>query len=95
MTTRRSFLGGMAGILASGFAPAAVGSGILMPVKKIALASFDDLRLYGGARGGGKQNVRLLELIQNSYHGGVDMANGPSRSAFFIMRGDRWEPFDL
>jgi len=33
MTTRRSFL---ASILAAGMAPAAVGSGILMPVKKIA-----------------------------------------------------------
>lgn len=32
MTTRRSFL---ASILAAGMAPAAVGSGILMPVKKI------------------------------------------------------------
>lgn len=32
---RRSFLGGLGGILAAGFAPAAVGSGILMPIKKI------------------------------------------------------------
>lgn len=32
---RRSFVGGLASILAAGFAPAAVGSGILMPVKKI------------------------------------------------------------
>lgn len=36
MTTRRSFL---AGILAAGFAPAAIGSGILMPVKTIAVPS--------------------------------------------------------
>ncbi|MGE4243704.1 twin-arginine translocation signal domain-containing protein [Ramlibacter sp.] len=34
MTTRRSFL---AGILAAGVAPAAVGSGILMPVRKIVM----------------------------------------------------------
>jgi hypothetical protein len=33
-TTRRGFL---AGILASGFAPAAIGSGILMPVKQLLL----------------------------------------------------------
>jgi hypothetical protein len=33
MTTRRSFLGA---ILAAGVAPAAIGSGILMPVRKIA-----------------------------------------------------------
>jgi hypothetical protein len=33
MTTRRSFLGA---ILAAGVAPAAIGSGILMPVKRIA-----------------------------------------------------------
>ena len=32
---RRGFLKGMAGILASGFAPAVVGSNILMPVKTI------------------------------------------------------------
>jgi hypothetical protein len=35
MTTRRGFLAGLAGILASGFAPAAVGSQVLMPVRKI------------------------------------------------------------
>lgn len=38
MTTRRGFLGA---ILAAGVAPAAVGSGILMPVKKIAFPEFD------------------------------------------------------
>jgi hypothetical protein len=32
MTTRRSF---MASILAAGFAPAAIGSGVLMPVRRI------------------------------------------------------------
>lgn len=32
---RRNFLGGMAGILAAGFAPAAIGSGVLMPARKI------------------------------------------------------------
>lgn len=32
---RRTFLSGMAGILASGFAPAVVGSGVLMPVRTI------------------------------------------------------------
>ncbi len=35
MTTRRGFL---AGILAAGFAPAAIGSGILMPVKQLLLS---------------------------------------------------------
>lgn len=35
MTTRRTFLGGLAGILASGIAPAAAASGVLMPVRKI------------------------------------------------------------
>lgn len=35
--TRRGFLKGMAGILAAGFAPAAIGSDILMPIKKIVL----------------------------------------------------------
>lgn len=37
MSTRRGFL---AGILAAGFAPAAIGSGVLMPVKKIALPAW-------------------------------------------------------
>lgn len=32
---RRNFITGMAGILASGFAPSVVGSGVLMPVRKI------------------------------------------------------------
>jgi hypothetical protein len=31
---RRVFLTGMAGILASGFAPAAIGSSVLMPVRR-------------------------------------------------------------
>jgi hypothetical protein len=35
MTTRRGFLAGLSGILAAGFAPAAIGSGVLMPVRKI------------------------------------------------------------
>lgn len=35
---RRSFLTGLAGILASGVAPAAVGSSVLMPVRKIVRA---------------------------------------------------------
>jgi hypothetical protein len=38
MTTRRTFLSGLAGILASGFAPAAVGSQVLMPVRKVAMS---------------------------------------------------------
>ncbi len=42
MTTRRSFL---SSILAAGMAPAAVGSGILMPVKKI-IAPIPDLFVY-------------------------------------------------
>ena len=33
--SRRGFLQGMAGILAAGVAPAAIGSNILMPVKKL------------------------------------------------------------
>jgi hypothetical protein len=35
---RRSFLGGLAGCLAAGFAPAAVGSNILMPTKRLLVA---------------------------------------------------------
>lgn len=32
---RRAIIGGLAGILAGGFAPAAIGSGVLMPIRKI------------------------------------------------------------
>lgn len=32
---RRNFISGLAGILASGFAPASVASGVLMPVRRI------------------------------------------------------------
>lgn len=38
MTTRRGFLGGLAGVLAAGFAPAAIGSGVLMPVRQVVTA---------------------------------------------------------
>lgn len=34
-TTRRNFLKGIAGILAAGVAPAAIGSGILMPIRQL------------------------------------------------------------
>lgn len=37
MIGRRGFLGGLSAILASGFAPAAVGSDVLMPVRSIIL----------------------------------------------------------
>jgi hypothetical protein len=43
MTTRRGFLGGLAGVLAAGFAPAAIGSGVLMPVRKIVAPSYTDV----------------------------------------------------
>jgi hypothetical protein len=42
MTTRRGFLGGLAGVLAAGFAPAAIGSQVLMPVRKIAQVTIGD-----------------------------------------------------
>lgn len=32
---RRNFMGGLAGILASGYAPASVASGVLMPVRQL------------------------------------------------------------
>lgn len=35
MMNRRGFIGGLAGILAAGHAPASIGSGVLMPVKKV------------------------------------------------------------
>uniref|UniRef100_A0A6M3IXT4 Uncharacterized protein n=1 Tax=viral metagenome TaxID=1070528 RepID=A0A6M3IXT4_9ZZZZ len=44
--SRRAFLKGMAGILASGIAPAAIGSGILMPVRTIWRPD-DEILTYG------------------------------------------------
>ena len=35
VASRRGFLKGMAGILAAGVAPAAIGSGILMPIRNL------------------------------------------------------------
>jgi len=46
--SRRGFLRGMAGILAAGFAPAVIGSGVLMPVRKIITSTNP---LFGGDRG--------------------------------------------
>ena len=37
---RRSFITGMAGILAAGYAPAFVGSSVLMPVRKVRVAEW-------------------------------------------------------
>ena len=42
---RRGFLKGMAGILASGFAPALLPSGILMPVRKLILPEISGFSL--------------------------------------------------
>lgn len=44
---RRSFLAGMTGILASGIAPAAIGSGILMPSRKIIVPE-PSIQVYSG-----------------------------------------------
>ena len=48
MTTRRSF---MASILAAGFAPAAIGSGVLMPVRRIVEPLYEDTPLRPGMLG--------------------------------------------
>jgi hypothetical protein len=48
--SRRGFLGGLAGILAAGVAPAAVGSGILMPVRQV-IAPRPDVLTYDYGRG--------------------------------------------
>lgn len=44
--SRRGFLRGMAGILASGFAPAVIGSGVLMPVRAIWRPDHDNVLAY-------------------------------------------------
>jgi len=81
---RRSFLGGLAAILACKVAPAAVGSGVLMPVKEITLATYDDIRLYGGTRGGGMSDLRAYGGARRGYKVMVDPA-GQAGSMGFIM----------
>lgn len=46
---RRQFLKGLAGILAAGFAPAAIGSGILMPIKPRVFVPTFEVAGAGGA----------------------------------------------
>lgn len=67
---RRSFLGGLAGILACGFAPPAVDSRVLMPVKVLELPERDIVRFYGGARGGGK-NAILMDRWQHAFDAAI------------------------
>lgn len=57
---RRGFL---AGILASGFAPAAVGSGVLMPVRRILLPGDLTIGLISHAR-----SRALLEAAERAAH---------------------------
>lgn len=57
---RRSLLAGLAGCLAAGFAPAAIGSGILMPVKKIAMIPAKDITGRLDYR-----HLRILDLDGN------------------------------
>lgn len=47
---RRGFLTGMAGILAAGVAPAAVGSNILMPIRQIIKPPEFEIAIYEGFR---------------------------------------------
>lgn len=58
---RRSLLAGLAGCLAAGFAPAAVGSGILMPVRKIVMPTLDQyiMRIHD------KQGNLVLGFLEN------------------------------
>jgi hypothetical protein len=48
---RRGFLGGLSAILASGFAPAAIGSGVLMPVRPLVWAPRSVVEIIGVDRG--------------------------------------------
>ena len=51
MMNRRRFLTGMAGILAAGYAPAVLPSGIIMPVKRLWIPSgMEIMQQYAGLR---------------------------------------------
>jgi hypothetical protein len=74
---RRNFLGGMAGILAAGFAPAIGHAGILMPVKKIAPPEF---------------GLAQLREIAASLRAADDAARGASAAYFVIVHpNDVWD----
>lgn len=64
MTTRRGFLGGLAGVLAAGFAPAAIGSGVLMPVRKIAVPEVSGMSILIGAQHQFDTEALIRELAQ-------------------------------
>ena len=80
MTTRRGFL---AGILASGFAPAVVGSSVLMPVKKIVVRNqaFSDFFIESVYLKG-PPPVRILESF--------DVGRGLTKPDNFILDKDHW-----
>lgn len=78
---RRNFLGGMAGILASGFAPAVGHAGILMPVKKIVRAK-DHLPRWTRINDGWEQ-------IQGGYLIGPQFAQFlPTQDAMYLAYQD-------
>lgn len=73
---RRGFL---AGILAAGFAPAAVGSGILMPVKKVQLSSWTTQEFPGVMIG----NPKAVHLFPDFDPRSLLIRNGQGEVIFF------------
>ena len=78
--SRRSFLQGMAAILAAGVAPAAVGSGILMPVRKIWTTrrsgfTSSGFRAAVWCMGWSISNGGSVDLILNGLHYGTQYSD--------------------
>lgn len=78
MIRRRSVLGGLAGILASGFAPAAIGSGVLMPVRRIVVPSEAAVaERYG----------QMMDMIQSDAAQAISKAFSTGRLEIFDAAG--------
>lgn len=87
---RRTFLKGMAGILAAGFAPAVMPSGIIMPIRKLMVSSQS---LFTGDLGIYNCVTITTEYLSVDGFGGVSMRmlcaahDGPFKSGDVINLG--------
>jgi hypothetical protein len=85
MSTRRGFL---AGILAAGFAPAAIGSGVLMPVRTIALPELSGRTLLMGAGPsiGDAETQRIINRIKRQLMDNLYIENSAE-----LLKAGEWQ----
>lgn len=88
--SRRSFLKGIAGILASGIAPAAIGSGILMPVRTI--VRINKLWNPPGLQRLDPHNVDPLTGEEFTFNVRVGPYSAEEQELFDYFHGTQWSP---